>query len=127
MELEGERADLFGELELDEVVDVLGVWGGGDDGGADLVVGCLVVDLARCGGDAVRPVEEAFAYAGEAGEHFFQFVCCEDAGGGDGLGVGLRGGDFLREEAPVEGEAALPLLEGAVEGLAEAASRRRAA
>ena len=63
VELEGEGADLFGELELDEVVDVFGLRRGGDDGGADLGVGCLVVDLAAGGGDAVRPVEEAFADA----------------------------------------------------------------
>ena len=45
----------------------------------------------------------------------------EDAGGGEGAGVRLRGRDLVGEQAPVEGEAALPLLEGAVEGLAEAA------
>ena len=32
VELEGEVADLFGELELDVVVDVFGLWIGGDDG-----------------------------------------------------------------------------------------------
>ncbi len=32
VELEGEVADLFGEFELDEVVDVFGLWVGGDDG-----------------------------------------------------------------------------------------------
>ena len=73
VELEGEGADLFGELELDEVVDVFGLRGGGDDGGADLGVGGLVVDLADGGGDAVRPVEEAFADAREAGEHGVEF------------------------------------------------------
>src|ERR1700761_1963874 len=46
VELEGERADFFSELELDEVVDVFGLWGAGDDGRADLLVGGFVVDLA---------------------------------------------------------------------------------
>ena len=53
VELEGEVADFFGEFELDEVVDVFGLRVRGDDGGADLGVGGLVVDLAgwwrRCG------------------------------------------------------------------------------
>ena len=121
VELEGEGADLFGEFELDEVVDVLGLRGGGYDGRADLLVGSFVVDLARCGRDAVGPVDGAFAYEREAAEGLLQLVLGEDAGGGDGLRMGLAGGDLLREETPVEGEAALPLLEGAVEGLAETA------
>src|ERR1700759_1702143 len=69
----------------------------------------------------MRPVEETFADAREAGEHGIEFACSEDAGGSEGAGVRLRGGDLMGEQAPVEGEAALPLLEGAVEGLAEAA------
>ena len=121
VELEGEGADFFGEFELDVVVDVFGLRGGGDDGCADLLVGGFVVDLAGGGGDAVGPVEGALGYAGEAGEGLVEFFGREDAGGGDGLGVGFASGDFVREQAPVEGEAALPLLEGAVEGLAEAA------
>ncbi len=121
VELEGEGADFFGEFELDEVVDVFGLWGGGDDGGANLGVGGFVVDLAAGGADAVGPVEGAFAYAVEAVEGLLEFILGEDIGGGDGAGVGLGGGDLVGQEAPVEGEAALPLLEGAVEGLAEAA------
>ena len=121
MELEGEGADFFGEFELDVVVDVFGLRGGGDDGCADLLVGGFVVELAGGGGDAVRPVDRRARLRGEAVEGFVEFFGREDAGGGDGLRVGLAGGDFLREQAPVEGEAALPLLEGAVEGLAEAA------
>ena len=39
VELESERADFFGEFQLDEVVDVFGVWRAGDDGGFDLLVG----------------------------------------------------------------------------------------
>ena len=54
-------------------------------------------------------------------EHGGQFGIGEDACGGDGAGVGLRGGDLLREETPVKGERALPLFEGLVEWLAEAA------
>ncbi len=121
VEFEREGADLFGEFELDEVVDVFGLWGGGDDGGAYLGVAGFVVDLAGGGADAVGPVEGSIGYAGEAFEGLLQFVGGEDVGGGDGAGVGLAGRDFVGEEAPVEGEAALPLLEGAVEGLAEAA------
>ena len=45
----------------------------------------------------------------------------ENAGGGDGLGVGFRGGDLVGEETDVEGEGTLPGFEGGVEGLAEAA------
>ncbi len=69
----------------------------------------------------MRPVQSAFTYAVEACDGLGQLVGCEDAGSGDGLRVRLAGGDFVREQAPVEREAALPLLEGAVEGLAEAA------
>ena len=57
----------------------------------------------------------------ETFEGLGEFVRREDAGGSDGLRVSLAGGDLLRQQTPVEGEAALPLLEGAVEGLAEAA------
>jgi hypothetical protein len=103
------------------VVDVFGLGGGGDDGGGDLLVAGVVVGLAGCGGDAVGPVLGAAGYVGEGAEGGLEFGGREDAGGGDGEGVGLAGGDFLRKETPVEGEAALPLLEGAVEGLAEAA------
>ncbi len=46
VKLQRERADLLGEFELDEVVDVFGLRSGGNDGGADLRVGGLVVDLA---------------------------------------------------------------------------------
>jgi hypothetical protein len=81
----------------------------------------LVVGLAAGGGDAVRPVERALGDLREAFEGLGEFVWREDAGGRDGLRVRLAGGDLLRQQTPVEGEAALPLLEGAVEGLAEAA------
>jgi hypothetical protein len=59
VELEGERADLAGEFELDVVVDVFGLRRAGDDGGFDLLVAGFVVGLAAGGGDAVRPVERA--------------------------------------------------------------------
>src|SRR6202789_4421886 len=121
VQLERESTNLFGQLELDEVVDVFGLWGGGNDGRAELLLGGLVVDLAAGGGDAVGPVDGAFANASEALQRDFEFFRREDSGGCDGLRMGLAGGHLLRKEAPVEGEAALPLLEGAVEGLAEAA------
>ena len=69
----------------------------------------------------MRPVHCALGDAVEACECLIEFVRREDADGGDGAGVRLAGGYLVREEAPVEGEGALPLLEGAVEGLAEAA------
>ena len=86
VELEGEGADLFGEFELDVVVDVFGLRGGGDDGGFDLLVAGLVVGLAAGGGDAVRPVLRAAGPTRrEAGEGLGEFFGREDAGGGDGL------------------------------------------
>ena len=59
VELEGERADFFGEFELDVVVDVFGLRRAGDDGGFDLLVAGFVVGLAARRRDAVRPVERA--------------------------------------------------------------------
>ena len=121
VELESERTNFAGELEFDVVVDVFSLWRGGDDGGTDLLGAGVVVHFAAGSGDAVRPVGGAGAYGFETLQHLGEFFGREDAGGGDGLCVRHAGGDFLREETPVEGEAALPLLEGAVEGLAEAA------
>ena len=57
----------------------------------------------------------------EALLHLEEFFAGEDSGSLDGAGVGYAGLDFVGEEAPVKGERALPLLEGAVERLAEAA------
>ena len=67
------------------------------------------------------PVVGAETDSFEATEGFIELFLREDADGGERLRVRLRGGDFVREQTPVEGEAALPLLEGAVEGFAEAA------
>ena len=64
VELEGEATDLAGEFELDVVVDVFGLRGGGYDGGLNLVIAGLVVGLAGCGGDAVGPVFGSLADAG---------------------------------------------------------------
>src|SRR6185437_10832574 len=100
VELEGEVADDPGELKLGEVVDVLGLGGFGYD------------RWSQCG------LGENFVQTVEHGD---QFGIGEDACGGDGAGMRLRGGDLLWEETPVEGEAALPLFQGLVEGLAEAA------
>ena len=68
VELEGERADLAGEFELDVVVDVFGLRGGGYDGGFDLLVGGFVVGLAAGGRDAVGPVFRATTYCCKAFE-----------------------------------------------------------
>ena len=96
VELEGECADLAGEFELDVVVDVFGLRSAGDDGGFDLLVAGLVVGLAGCGGDAVRPVERALRDLREAFKGLGEFVGREDACGLDGLRVRLAGGDLLR-------------------------------
>ncbi len=45
----------------------------------------------------------------------------QDAGGDERGGVGLAGGDFLREKPPVEDDGALPAFEVGVERFAEAA------
>ena len=103
VELEGEGADLFGEFELDEVVDVFGLRVGGDDGCASFGL-CLATSVGR----ALRHRAE-------------EFVAGEDAGGLRWRGRGLAGFDLVGEEAPVEGEGALPVFEGGVEWFAEAA------
>jgi hypothetical protein len=95
VELEGEWADLFREFEFDEVVDVFGLFVFGD-------------------------VFE-FGYGAKASFHLKEFFAGEDPDGFDGASVGDAGFDFVRKEAVVEGEGALPFLELFVEGLAEAA------
>ena len=45
----------------------------------------------------------------------------EDADGREGACVREAGAEFDLEETPVEGEGALPVFEGGVEGIAEAA------
>jgi hypothetical protein len=95
VELEGERADLFGELELDEVVDVFG-----------LRVAADVFELR---------------YRSQAFFHLEELFAGEDSGGFDGAGVGYAGFYFVGDEAPIEGEGALPRFEGCVEWFAEAA------
>ncbi len=92
VELEGEVADLFGEFEFDVVVDVFGLWVGGT-----MASPCSACCLAT----ARRP---SF--------HLEEFFAGEDAGGFDGAGVGYAGFDFVGDEAPVEGEGALPGFEG---------------
>ena len=102
-------------------MDVFGLRGAGYDGCADLGVGGFVINLAAGGADAMGPVLGFFGDSVQTIEGLGEFVSGEDVCGGDGAGVGLGGGDLVGEEAPVEGEAALPLLKGAVEWLAEAA------
>ncbi len=97
VELECEVADLFGEFEFDEVVDVFGLFVG-----------------RRC-------LFDALATARRPSFHLEELFAGEDAGGFDGAGVGDAGFDFVREEAPVEREGALPFFELLVEWLAEAA------
>ena len=100
VELEGEGTDDFRELQLNIVMDVFGVWG----------FSCERRRKLGFGEDLV-----------EAGEHGGEFGVGEDAGGGDGFRVSLRGGDLLWEQAPVEGEGTLPFFELFVEWFAEAA------
>ena len=57
---------------------------------------------------------ESFAELGE-------LVGRDDAGGGDGRGVGLAGGHLFIEELPVEDDRSLPGFEFWIEWLAEAA------
>ncbi len=85
VELEGEVADLFGEFEFDEVMDVFGLF---------------------VGGDALS----SFATARRPCFHLEEFFAGEDSGGFDGAGVGYAGLDFVGEQAPVEGEGALPVI-----------------
>ena len=94
VELEGEVADLFGEFEFDVVVDVFGLGVGGDD------------DFALFG--------LLLGYGAEAFFHLQELFAGEDAGGFDGSGVGYAGFYFVGDEAPVEGEGALPGFEGGV-------------
>ena len=101
VELKGEVADLLGEFEFDVVVDVFGLRVGGHDGFA-------LFGLLLC-------------YGAEAFDHQEEFFAGEDAGGFDGAGVSDAGFDFVRDEAPVEGEGALPLFELLVEWFAETA------
>ena len=63
----------------------------------------------------------SLATAAQALLHFEEFFAGEDSGGLDGAGVGYARFDFVREEAPVEGEGALPFFELLVEWFAEAA------
>ena len=74
VELEGEVADLFGEFELDVVVDVFGLGVGGDDG------------FALFG---------LFCYCLEALDHQEEFFAREDASSFNGSGVGDAGFDFV--------------------------------
>jgi hypothetical protein len=94
VEFQGKRADLFGEFEFDEVVDVF--------------------DLFVCG-DVFE-----FGYGTETLLHLEEFFAGENVGGFDGAGVGDAGFYLIREEAVVEGKGALPFLELLVEGFAEA-------
>jgi hypothetical protein len=100
VEFEGEVADLFGEFEFDVVVDVFGLGVGGDDGFA--LFGLLL------------------GYGAEALDHQEEFFAGEDACGFYGSGVGYAGFYFVGDEAPVEGEGALPFFELLVERLSEA-------
>ena len=61
------------------------------------------------------------ATCAEALLHLEEFFAGEDSGGFDGAGVGDAGFDLVGEEAPVEGEGALPGFELLVEWFAEAA------
>jgi hypothetical protein len=94
VELEGERTDLFGEFEFDEVVDVFGLFVGGD-------------------------VLES-GYGAEALLHLEEFFAGEDSSSLNGAGVSNARFDFIGEEAPVEGEGPLPFFELLVEWFAEA-------
>ncbi len=101
VEFQGEVADLFGEFEFDVVVDVFGLGVGGYDGFA--LFGLLL------------------GYGAETLDREEEFFAGEDAGGFDGAGVGYAGFYFVGDEAPVEGEGALPGFELFIEWFAEAA------
>ena len=101
VELEGEVADLFGEFEFDVVVDVFGLGVGGDDGFA------LFGLLLGYGAEALLPSARSSSLVRMP-------AAC------DGAGVGYAGFYFVGEEAPVEGEGALPCFE-----LRSSGSRKR--
>ncbi len=90
---------MFGEFEFDVVMDVFGLWVGGDDG--------LVERQGFNGAQALN--------------HAREFVAGEDVGRFDRAGVGDAGFDLEGKKTPVEGEGALPFFELLVEWFAEAA------
>src|ERR1017187_6774622 len=93
VEFEGEWADRLLQPKFYEVVDVFGFFGGEVSRGSDL---------------------------SQSVERRRQLGVGEDACRRDGVGVGLRGQYFLRQQAIVEGERTLPFLELLVQWFAEA-------
>ena len=102
MELEAERADALDEGQLDEVMNVFG--------GGMIAHEGLAGFRGVIGGDGVECCSDLLAFGGG-----------EDVGGDEGGRVGLAGCNFLREQAPIEDDGALPLLKLCVERLAKAA------
>jgi hypothetical protein len=81
-----------------------------------------VVHVFRCGRRYVQlACCEVFADCVQAVHDLLQFCGREDACRCDGPGVRGAGEDFLPDEAPVKRERPLPVLEGLVQWLAEAA------
>ena len=101
--LRREVTDAGAESQLDEVVDVFGVWIVADPSGP-----------AEFGIEKLRPdAVERLTNCGELG-------CSENVRGLQGERVRLAGSHLLLEQLPVEFQRALPVVEVRVERLAKA-------
>ena len=102
VQLEAERADALGELELDEVMNVFG--------GRVIAHEGLAGFRGVIGGDRVERCADLLA-----------FGVGENSGGEKGGRVRLAGGYFLSEKPPVKDDGALPAFEVGIERFAKAA------